>query len=299
MVIILMGKSCSGKDTIARELAKMSKTDRIVTYTTRPARDHEVDGRDYHFVSDEQFDKMVSDNEFVEHKSYYPAVGGVWKYGSKLTQSEIDDDDKKYIIILTPDGYRDVKSKYPDEPNIISVYIDCDRDVLEKRLRKRRDDPAEAARRLKADDRDFEGVEDLADITVDNSKIKAAETADLIAELIQDVKKQRPKDYEITLDFGLVTYRITARDEDAACDAAEEMYSEREPEFAHVNRPKHDKIDRNDIEQLRSYLYEIIDYAPAERDASDEENELLDELKNAQKMVDLYLGHLSGSTTKL
>ena len=49
-MIILVGKSCSGKDTVVKELAKMGYN-KIVTCTTRPPRPGEIDGREYHFLN--------------------------------------------------------------------------------------------------------------------------------------------------------------------------------------------------------------------------------------------------------
>lgn len=184
-----MGKTCSGKDTVAKELCRRADVDRIVTYTTRPPSDHEVNGRDYHFVSDAEFDRMIADGEFAEYKAYYPACGDVWKYGSKLADKEIQDD-RMHIIILTPAGYRDVKAKYPGEKDIFSVYLTCSDDILRKRLRKRNDDPTEAERRLTADDRDFAGVEDEADIVIENTT-KPGVTADLIAETVIEERRHR------------------------------------------------------------------------------------------------------------
>ena len=59
MIKILTGKTCSGKDTIMNELRKRGVR-RIVTYTTRPMRYGEADGKTYHFVTDEKFKEMMS-----------------------------------------------------------------------------------------------------------------------------------------------------------------------------------------------------------------------------------------------
>ena len=58
MSICLVGKSCSGKDTIARELVKLGY-ERILTYTTRPQRPSELDGVDYHFITENEFKDMI------------------------------------------------------------------------------------------------------------------------------------------------------------------------------------------------------------------------------------------------
>ena len=56
-MIFIAGKTCSGKTRIVSELCKKFGYKKIVTYTTRPIRDKEVDGVDYHFISEEEFEK--------------------------------------------------------------------------------------------------------------------------------------------------------------------------------------------------------------------------------------------------
>ena len=57
MLIILMGKSGAGKDTIQNEIIDRYNFNRFVSTTTRPMRKGEVNGREYHFVSVEEFKK--------------------------------------------------------------------------------------------------------------------------------------------------------------------------------------------------------------------------------------------------
>lgn len=56
-MIILCGKSGSGKDTVGKELVDMGYK-RVVTYTTRPMRPGELDGHQYHFVSVDKFEEL-------------------------------------------------------------------------------------------------------------------------------------------------------------------------------------------------------------------------------------------------
>ena len=109
MIIVLVGKTASGKTTVANELCKHHGYKRIITYTTRPMRKNEVQDVDYHFISDEQFNKMVENNEFTEYKRYNTAHG-VWSYGSVVTlEQELSDD--CYVIILTSQGLRNLSRK--------------------------------------------------------------------------------------------------------------------------------------------------------------------------------------------
>ena len=58
-VLVLVGKSGSGKSRIERELASNFRYEKAVSTTTREIRNGEVDGIDYHFVNDEEFNKMM------------------------------------------------------------------------------------------------------------------------------------------------------------------------------------------------------------------------------------------------
>ena len=94
---------------------------------------------------------------FAEWKKYDTAEG-VWYYGSPL--DEISRSDNKSIVILTPDGYRDIKDELDDH---IAIYIYANNKTIRSRLSKRGDKKEEADRRIKQDNEDFKNVEILAD----------------------------------------------------------------------------------------------------------------------------------------
>lgn len=157
MLVALMGKTCSGKDTLVNELAK-KKWKHIVTYTSRPRRKGEKDGINYHFISEEDFANKIEEGFFAEWKSYN--VGGkTWYYGSPLKElEEAEPDNKKHIIILTPAGVRDVKKHI----NLFTVYLYSNHATILKRLKERNDRNDTIERRMKADDEDFKDAFFLA-----------------------------------------------------------------------------------------------------------------------------------------
>ena len=105
-MIVLTGKSCSGKDTIGKELEKLG-IHKVITYTTRPPRDNEVDGVDYHFVSTDNFKNLVKQGFFAEWRDY-ETDKGIWLYGSAKKDYNIAAN--KYIILnlksVNPIGFR-------------------------------------------------------------------------------------------------------------------------------------------------------------------------------------------------
>ena len=162
-ILILIGKTSSGKTLIKEKLIENGFTG-ITTYTSRPMRKGEKQDVTYHFISEEDFKQKINEGFFAEWKSYI-TVDGVWYYGTALEDLENSDD--KSVIILTPDGYRDVVNKLSKKP--ISIYIYANNPTIKKRLLKRGDDNNEAQRRLEHDNEDFKGIENEVDRIVYNN----------------------------------------------------------------------------------------------------------------------------------
>ena len=104
MILIIMGESGSGKDTLLRELVQNHGFQPIISTTTRPMREGEVDGRDYYFVSQETFLKRLENNEFLEHRAYNTTANGkpvTWYYGAE--KQELDPD-TNYAVVLDTGG---------------------------------------------------------------------------------------------------------------------------------------------------------------------------------------------------
>lgn len=179
MAIIIFGKTASGKSRIVDELAKQGYK-KIVTTTTRPARKGEIDGVDYNFISEEEFEQLINTRYFAEWKKYDTAEG-VWYYGSPL--DEISRSDNKSIVILTPDGYRDIKDELDDH---IAIYIYANNKTIRSRLSNRGDKKEEADRRIKQDNKDFKDAEFLADRIFYNNEYK--NIGDLVDEIYKYLK---------------------------------------------------------------------------------------------------------------
>ena len=190
MILVLTGKSGSGKSTIKDILCRDMGCKKIITYTSRPKRKGETEN-DYHFVTDEKFFNMMKHKEFTEVKSYHPATGGTWWYGSKITDDQINSPDI-YIIILTPAGYKDIRRIVPND-RMKCVYLHCTTTILEQRLYNRGDLPEEIVRRLNADASDFKGMLDSADKTILCSKMKPEDIASVIISFMTENSKSTVK----------------------------------------------------------------------------------------------------------
>lgn len=157
-----MGKTASGKDTIAKKLVSNYKFGKIITYTTRPPRPNEKDGVDYYFISQSDFQEKIKADFFVEWKVYQSAFGD-WYYGTAFEDLKRDS-----ILILTPTGVRDLARN--TRCVFRTVLIDAPKEVRLQRLIERGDEYTEALRRLEHDEKDFgiPAVRRLADLKIQN-----------------------------------------------------------------------------------------------------------------------------------
>lgn len=180
-MIILIGKTASGKTLIREELIRRGYSG-IITYTNRPIRKGEKQDVTYHFISEEEFKQKINDNFFAEYKTY-DTVFGKWYYGSALEDLENGAD--KSVIILTPDGYRDVIDKLSKKP--ISIYIYANNSTIKKRLKKRGDNKDEAQRRIEHDNEDFKDVENMVDkIVYNNDGTNINDVVDKILKYVEE-----------------------------------------------------------------------------------------------------------------
>ena len=182
-MLLLTGKTCSGKDTIKKELLKKGM-DGVVTYTTRPPRPKEIDGMSYHFISKDEFFYKNGQVFFAVTTSYKVANGDIWYYGT----AKKDLSDNK-VIIVNPDGLRNLNKI--NSLNPISFYIMADDLTLWRRLSFRGDDYNEAKRRVDDDKLRFEKIYDDVNFCFRNDidKITPSILADLILTTYKKVIK--------------------------------------------------------------------------------------------------------------
>lgn len=162
-MIVLVGESASGKSTIENKLVDYFGYEKVITFTTRPQRKGEENGKDYYFVSDNEFNSLKNLNYFFETAEY-----NGWQYGSPIPQAK-ERDNK--VIILTPQGLRALQryqTKCGNKIDFKSFYIKVPRRERLIRLLNRGDAIEEAYRRNLSDLGMFSGIEDEVDYTIDN-----------------------------------------------------------------------------------------------------------------------------------
>lgn len=158
-IICLMGKSSTGKDTIYKSLLQREDLSlkRIVPYTTRPKREGEREGVEYHFTEETGFRKLCEEGKIIEDRAY-DTVHGLWRYFTVADES-IDLEQSNYCLIGTLEAYIHIRN-YFGEDKVLPVLIELDDgERLQRALNreKKQENPKyeEMCRRFLADSKDF------------------------------------------------------------------------------------------------------------------------------------------------
>lgn len=152
-VFYIIGKSSSGKDTIYKRLLSETNLKPIVPYTTRPMREGEREGVEYHFVS--SIEEMQKKGDIIESRSYNTKLG-VWTYAT-VNDGQIDLSSHSYLTIGTISSYLKVREYLVD---VLPIYIEVDNGIrLQRALDRERKEKipkySEMCRRFLSDEEDF------------------------------------------------------------------------------------------------------------------------------------------------
>jgi guanylate kinase len=169
IVYIVSAPSGSGKSTLVSELFKVvTGLDFSISYTTRLPRGSEQNGKEYFFVTKDQFEAMIAANEFLEHANVFGNYYGTAK--RFLREAEARDND--LLLDIDVQGAKLIKERIPDAVTIF--ILPPDRDKLEWRLRNRGlDSEAVIRRRLDTARREIENYSKYEYILV-NEKLERA-----------------------------------------------------------------------------------------------------------------------------
>ncbi len=158
-IICLMGKSSSGKDTVFKRLLEQEKFPlrRIVSYTTRPIRDGEREGVEYHFTNEAEYEALQKQGRVIETRIYH-TCHGEWRYFT-VADDSLDLSHYSYLMIGTLEAYEQICAYYGKD-KITPVMLTLDDGLrLQRALDRERaqDNPGydELCRRFLADGEDF------------------------------------------------------------------------------------------------------------------------------------------------
>lgn len=157
-ICYIMGKSASGKDSIFKELkCRFSEYKGVVLYTTRPIREGETDGVEYHFVEEDRLCELEREGRVIEQRAYQTRHG-IWRYFT-VDDGQIDLQGNNYLMIGTLESYEKMRN-YFGKDVMVPVYVEVEdgerlkRALVRERMQK---EPkyAEMCRRFLADETDF------------------------------------------------------------------------------------------------------------------------------------------------
>ena len=199
LVIIVSGPSGSGKSTLVSKLRELPGTLFSVSSTTRPPRTQESPGKWYDFISEQEFERMVREGEFLE----FAQVFGHHRYGTprkwldKAREEQLD-----LVLEIDVQGAAQVKEKIPEA---VAIFIlPPSRQELERRLRARGQDSDDSiAKRLDRARKEVERYREY-DYLIVNDDLERADNTILAIALAERaarrVMQERAK--EILDSFG-------------------------------------------------------------------------------------------------
>lgn len=201
-MLILVGGSASGKSTIEKILCEEYGYKKVTSYTTRSPRDGEVDGVDYHYISQEDFFEKWQNGFFAEVGEY-----NGWYYGSA-----IEDCTNDKVAVLTPHGMRQLKEK--TDIDVTSIYIKVPRRDRLIKILQRNDNIEEAKRRDGSDVGQFDGIEDEVTYVIENNgyEFSPHEMAENVHQKYQNmVKTSKNKVVTILCDIDEVVNNLVEK----------------------------------------------------------------------------------------
>jgi guanylate kinase len=184
-LLIVSGPSGVGKTTVCREVARRLGVVVSVSATTRPIRSGEVDGRDYHFISEAEFRRRIADGRFVEWADVFGRL-----YGTPVEElARASDAGEVLLLEIDVQGGIQVKKAFPDALAVLLVAPDVQ--TLRRRLSGRgTEGPEEAQRRFAKAEKEIEmaRLAGCYDAEVVNDRVEDAVRQ--VMELVEPRRKQ-------------------------------------------------------------------------------------------------------------
>ncbi len=169
IMIILSSPSGAGKTTLVKKISKDQNYIISISHTTRKPRTNEVDGKDYIFISNEEFKNLIRKNEFLEYAKVFDNLYG----SSKQSVINALDNGKNVIFDIDWQGASQIKEKKLNYKLITFFILPPSRkELFERLLNRDMNDKSIALERMKQFDKDVLKWEDY-DYTVINDELES------------------------------------------------------------------------------------------------------------------------------
>lgn len=181
-IIVLTAPSGAGKSTVAERVMKaMPEIEFSVSATTRPPRPEETPGKDYHFLSEEEFRKRIDAGDLLEYEEVYPGR----LYGTLRSEVEQKAEHAPVLLVVDVKGAQNIKRIYGDDALLLFV-APPSKETLAHRLRKRGTESEKSYReRIDRAEMEMKVADDCDDIVVNDDLDEAVmETLDAIRQFL-------------------------------------------------------------------------------------------------------------------
>ena len=174
---LIIGRTASGKSTVAKRMCELLGIKQIVSFTTRPPRCGEIENGDHFFISNEEADRILENEEIAA----YTEIGGNRYFTTKKTLDERD------VYVIDPAGVHYLNEKYGKEYDLCMIYVSASKETRKKRYMEREGASEDAFwKRENAETAQFDSFEKTYDgLYIDNDAVSSnKELSDTIIKLV-------------------------------------------------------------------------------------------------------------------
>ena len=182
MLVILSGVSGAGKNTIKEALIKrMGRVDSLPSYTSRAKREGDIEGKDYIFVTREEFERMIENEELYEYDIHHNEYYGT----SRKLLNEKMKSGKIIVKDIDVNGTEHLKELLGRDTKVVTVFLRVPKYELERRLKERVDQPSPKEITLRLNRFDYEESRiGMYDYIIKNNNLE--KTVNIIETIIEN-----------------------------------------------------------------------------------------------------------------
>lgn len=191
MLVILSGVAGAGKDTIKKELIKrIENVESLPSYTSRPMRPGDVSGGTYNFVTKEQFEEMIKNDEFYEYDIHHDNYYGTSR---KLLNEKISNG-KIIVKDIDVNGTQNLIELLGKDTKIVTIFLRVPKEELKRRLEERIDKPSPQEVILRLNRFDYEESKiSVYDYVIKNNNLE--KTVNIIMSIIENEKNAENEEF--------------------------------------------------------------------------------------------------------